>query len=288
MSEENQNSVINYYKTGNKEDFEKKVFLLVVGDFFGIQEFIFDEVQTKYAAKILRAKSAFVQLLTKVLAYYICEEVGVSEYSIISTHAGKFEILLPNEKNIINKLKEIEIEFHNYFANTFFGQTGVGIAFEEASIEDFVLKDKYKDLRIALSDKIEEIKFKKFGLKESGYKVFDIDKDLNNQNLCNFCHKRKGKSKNGIVICEECEKYVKLGEKLAEYSRKDFGSMAINKEAGGINIFKDFYVHFFNEPSRDNAKKDIYLFDIRMDNEFRGIEKWEIASYVASEEILMT
>ena len=286
MNEENQNSVLNYYKTGNKEDFEKKVFLLVAGDFFGIQDFIFDEVQTKYAAKILRAKSAFVQILTKVLAYYVCEQAGVGEYSIISTHAGKFEILLPNQKEIIEKLENIQDEFNKYFANQFFGQTGVGITWIEASIEDFLVKKSYKNLRVELGNRVEEIKFKKFGLNKYGYKIFEIDEDLNNQNLCDFCHKRKGEVKKGVVICNECDKYVKLGQKLAEYSRKDFGSMAINKEEGGIHIFKDFYLHFFNEPARENAKKDIYLFDIRADSEFRGIEKWEIASYVASDNIL--
>ena len=40
---------------------------LISGDFYGIQKFIFDGLTTKNAAKVLRAKSAFVQLFTSYI-----------------------------------------------------------------------------------------------------------------------------------------------------------------------------------------------------------------------------
>ena len=276
MSDENRSKVLAYYKE-KKDTLDEKVFLLIAGDFFGIQEFIFNEVQTKFAAKTLRAKSAYIQILTKVLSFYVCKELGLSKYAIISTHAGKFEILAPNEKAIIDKLETIQKELNEYFIDHFFGQTGVGITYEKASIGDFILKDHYKDLRKRLGDKIEEIKYKKFDLFTRGYKIFEIEEGLNNQNLCDFCHKRKGKGEE-YKICSECEKYVKIGEKLTK--NRFLTIRTKRKESGDIEIFEGYYLHFFDNVSKELTKEDIAIYDISNDEEFRGLEKWELASYV--------
>lgn len=68
---------------------------LIAGDFYGIQKFIFENINTKNAAKILRAKSAYVQLFTKAIAKFICFKLKISESKILSISAGKFEILIP-------------------------------------------------------------------------------------------------------------------------------------------------------------------------------------------------
>jgi len=282
MSKENQKKVLDYYKN-KKDTLDEKVFLIIAGDFFGIQNFIFDEVSTKFASKILRAKSAFIQILIKVLAYYVCEKLGVSYYSIISTHAGKFEILVPNEKEIIEKLKEIQKELNEFFMEEFFATTGVGVAFCEASVGDFILEGKYKNLRKKLADKVEEIKYKKFDLQNLGYKLFDIEKDLNNQNLCDFCHKRKGKNKEEYTICKSCERFVKIGQKL---TKNRFIAITKKQNKDDIRIFKNYYLHFFDNPSKELAKDDIFIFDISKDTEFYGMEKWELQSYVATASIL--
>jgi CRISPR-associated protein Csm1 len=285
MSKENQNKIISYYKDG-KDTLNEKLFLLIAGDFFGIQNFIFNEVQTKFAAKILRAKSAFIQILVKVLAFYICEKLEISKYSIISTHAGKFEILVPNEEKIIKKLKEIQNDFNEYFIENFFGETGVGITWIEASMEDFLVKDKYKKLRKNLADKVEEIKYKKFDLINiGGYKIFKIDKDLSNENLCDFCHKRKDKyeNKKEYKICNFCEKYVKIGQALV---KNTFLAISKNRKSEeDIEIFRGYYLHFFENPSKNEAKNDIAIYDIKTDTKFRGFKKWELSSYVATKEI---
>lgn len=49
--------------------------LLISGDFYGIQKFIFEKLSTKKAAKVLRAKSAFIQIVTVYLARYICKNL---------------------------------------------------------------------------------------------------------------------------------------------------------------------------------------------------------------------
>ena len=271
--------VFAYYRD-KKDTLNEKVFVLIAGDFFGIQDFIFNEIQSKYAAKTLRAKSAYIQILTKVLAYFVCDELGISYYSIISTHAGKFEILAPNDEQIKNKIDKVQKTLNNYFIEHFFAQTGVGITFEEASLSNFIFKDRYRDLRSRVADKVEEIKYKKFGLISKGCHIFEIEDGINNQNLCDFCHKRVGKG-DEYKICKDCSKFVKIGEKLTK--NRFLAISKKEKEKEDLEIFSGYYLHFFDNASKDLALDDIAIFDISNDEEFRGFYKWELASYVKTD-----
>ena len=80
----------------NISELLKDEMLIVCGDFYGIQKFIFEGLATKHAAKVLRAKSAFVQLFTQITAEHICKNIcGLDKKYILSQNAGKFEILTP-------------------------------------------------------------------------------------------------------------------------------------------------------------------------------------------------
>ena len=284
MDNQSQKEIISYYKDNDKSVKNNKQFLLINGDFFGIQSFIFDDIQAKFASKTLRAKSAFVQIIVKVLSYYVCETLELSRFAIISTHAGKFEILAPNNEKIIKKLEQIQQDLNSYFVNVFYGQTGVGIAWCEASIEDFINTEKYNIFRKKLASKVEMVKLKKYDLLNKGAIVFDIEKDLNNKNLCNFCNKRKGIKKENYVICSECNKFVKIGQLLTKATYIAFSKK--KKDDNDIEIFNGYYLHFFNKPSSKEAKDDIAIFDISNDDDFKGFAKWELRSYVANEKNL--
>jgi len=94
----------------------KKDMFLISGDFYGIQKFIFDRLSTKNASKVLRAKSAFIQIFTEYLARYICKQLEIDENSILSMNAGKLEILSDKEIELdaiqkkIDEFKELIVE----------------------------------------------------------------------------------------------------------------------------------------------------------------------------------
>jgi CRISPR-associated protein Csm1 len=283
-------NIINYYKK-EKCDIEQKDLLMICGDFFGIQNFIFDSVPAAKASKILRAKSAYVQILTKIIAFYIVEKLGLSYQSIITTNAGKFEILGVNDDESIEKLKTIQNEINEFFIENYFGQTGIGVSFTACSLADFIVESRYNNqdkndknsLRSRIERAVEAVKYQKFDLLRQ-VPVMKYDKDIDNQTLCPFCGKRKIKKDNGgEERCEICDKFIAIGEYLAkdEY-------LIVSRNDGKIHIFGDYYISFTKEPHVD-SKNDIAIFDICNDEEFRGYAKWELASYVkksAENEIL--
>lgn len=250
------------------KSYEEKKFLLIAGDFFGIQNFIFEALPTAKAAKILRGKSAFIQIFIKVVAFDICKKLGLSKLSIVSDNAGKFEILAANTNETKTKLIEIQKELNEWFLHNTFGESGIGISFVEASGDDFT-SGKFQALRERLAKQIERTKYKKFDL-ASQKAVFEVE-TKDNAHLCKTCNKRF-KHKTSDESCDFCNVFIKLGEKLAKAE-----SIQITHNANGtIPIYGDFYAEF---KSFIDAQSEI-VYDITNDEVFRGYAKWALKSYV--------
>jgi len=114
-------------------------FLLIQGDFFGIQNFIFSagsETQ-KRAAKLLRGRSFYISLLTECAALKVLDTLSLPSTSQVINAAGKFLIVAPNTREVIEQLEKVQTELEQWFLQHSYGQSGVGIAWLPASCNDF-------------------------------------------------------------------------------------------------------------------------------------------------------
>ncbi|GHS86282.1 hypothetical protein FACS189487_00240 [Campylobacterota bacterium] len=247
---------------------DRQDLLLISGDFFGIQKFIFDAVPASKAAKILRARSAFVQLLTRIIAFAIVDRLELSYQSIISTSAGKFEILGVDNEESRKILDETQRELNEFFIKEFFGETGVGICYTPCAFADFN-EGRYKtNLRNRVAVDIEKIKFNKFDLLNTN-PIITYDDRLDNATLCEYCEKRKKIEHK--ESCTICDRFINIGEALATAN-----FLTISKNNGDIPIFGGYFISF----DRKDIKDRIATFDISNSDEFRGYAKWELSSYV--------
>ncbi len=223
---------------------------LISGDFYGIQKFIFEGLTTKNAAKVLRAKSAFVQLFTVVISKYICHKLEIDEKYILSQNAGKFEILSPKmDENII---KEIQKILNEYFIKNFYGLSGINICFVSFFVEDFNDKVKYKSLREKIAQEIEKSKFKKFDL-QNQEAILSYDKNITNQTLCKVCNIRKVKNEEKEdTCCNVCDNFISLGKKLTTYKIDEI----VKSDSIGIK-FDDFICNvIIDEKIKSYVAKD--------------------------------
>lgn len=193
---------------------------LISGDFYGIQKFIFERLSAKNASKVVRAKSAFIQLFTTVLAKFICKKLNIDEKYILTTNTGKFEILSPNKS--IEAVKQIQDTVDTYFLKIFYGLSGVSISYIECKKEHFLEKVKYRQLREDIADIVESKKFKKLIIHKQSA-VLDYDNSITNQTLCKVCNIRRISTNEK---CEICDMFVKLGKSLVSeqktiWSKKD-------------------------------------------------------------------
>nr|MCH9739933.1 hypothetical protein [Campylobacterota bacterium] len=210
----NEERFVNLISESKKVDFKDKKFL-ISGNFHGIQKFIFENLSTKNASKVIRAKSAFVEIFTLYMARYICNRLVISENDILSTNAGKFEILTDDID--ISILKDIQKKVDDYFIETFFGLSGLSIFYVECREKDFTSKDAYKKLRNDISQKEEEEKFCKFSLISKKPILTKYESNLTNQTLCKVCNFRKIVSSER---CQVCDGFIKLGEALVSTKKE--------------------------------------------------------------------
>ena len=159
-----------------RSDWNADKFLMIQGDFFGIQDFIFaDGSQTnKAAAKLLRGRSFQVSLFTELAALKVLDALSLPPTSQITNAAGKFLIVAPNTPDARAQLEAVRTEINQWFLQHSFGLAGLGLIGKPASCNDF-LKGRFGALQKSLFAELERAKLQRFDLTASGNPVFDVD-----------------------------------------------------------------------------------------------------------------
>lgn len=216
----------NNLETGEslKQGWETPKFLLVQGDFFGIQDFIFASggETRKRAAKLLRGRSFYVSLLMECAALKIMDALDLPSTSQVTNAAGKFLIVAPNTPETIQKLEKVQHELNQWFIDHTFGQSGVGLAWLPAACNDFT-QGKFSDLMKRLFEQLEKVKLHRFDLcSTQAPMVFDgfLDAFDNNKTVCAI----DGRSP-GVVALEDkwisrlAADQIKVGQYLTSFKR---------------------------------------------------------------------
>ncbi len=113
-------------------------FLLVQGDFTGIQDFIFAGGETqRHVARLLRGRSFYVTLLTELAALRVLEALDLPPISQVVNAAGKFLIVAPNTKEAVKALRAVQAELDAWFLKHTWGQSGINLAWLSACAADF-------------------------------------------------------------------------------------------------------------------------------------------------------
>ncbi len=201
-------------------------FLLIQGDFFGIQDFIFTSggETNKRAAKLLRGRSFYVSLLTECAALKVLDALDLPSTSQVINAAGKFNIVAHNTEQTKTKLKQVQKDLDEWFLEHSYGQAGVGLAWTEAACNDFRRHANVQDKEISPYRKLIEKLFQQMEIKK--YQRF---------NLC----EREG---NSIVFTDFREKFdntkgvCKIDGRSPAYHRIDSETFVSNLAYDQIEI----------------------------------------------------
>lgn len=154
----------------SRQDWDSQKLLLIQGDFFGIQDFIFasGSQTNKHSSKLLRGRSFYVSLLTELAALKVLETLELPGMSQVTNAAGKFLILAPNTPEVRQKLKALRHELNQWFLQQSYGQAGLGLAWLEASCNDLVRHpnqaNRFELLMTRLFQQLEQAKLQRFDL----------------------------------------------------------------------------------------------------------------------------
>ncbi|MBA4395778.1 MAG: type III-A CRISPR-associated protein Cas10/Csm1 [Syntrophus sp. (in: bacteria)] len=205
-------------------------FLLIGGDFYGIQDFIFSDSgeADKRRSKILRGRSFAVTLFCELAADMICREIGIPSSSILLNAAGKFTIIAPNTLTARKAVEQVEAQINEWLIKMTCGENAVGISMVEASPSDFV-SDRFVRVYDRLLEKMAERKYRKYDIDRYGGAVEGYLDSFDNTlepPLCPYCGKRPSsphaerfREGDDKSLCAICRDHIFLGENIVKESR---------------------------------------------------------------------
>ncbi len=261
------------------DDIAKK-FLLVSGDFYGIQNFIFrgGGEERHHRAKLLRGRSFLVSLIMELAAEIVCEKTGLSFLSVFFSAAGKFHLLAPNTESARKAINEAREEINNWLYENFFGECAIGFAVTEASPSEFTGGNFIKLWQRHL-DNLEEAKFNRLELAQYGGVFKDYLDSFDNElpkAICPLCDTRpstqevlnddyiKRRGQEEACACKLCRDQAFLGTKLVKGERL----AVIKGDEGDLKepLFALYQIKFLNGCAKELAdkKKLIRLYDLNV------------------------
>ena len=253
------------------KDGNPKKFLLVTGDFYGIQDFIFSAggELNKNRSKILRGRSFAISMFSELAADMLCRRLNLSHLSVILNAAGKFTILAPNTSEARREIGQVEAEINQWLFKVSYGQSTLGITATTAAPNDFIngnfsslWNDKHQPNQ-------EKKKLHKIDLNSYGGVVGDYLEGFDNtleKPLCPLCGKRpahKQARSADLISCRVCRDHIMLGtflvkgERLAVFPK---GAKLAGHKSLLEPIFGTYQLTFTNEVNDDPLK----LFDLQV------------------------
>lgn len=209
-----------------RTDYAEPKLLLIQGDFFGIQNFLFAAggETSKQAAKLLRGRSFQVSLFIELAALRILDELALPPTSQVLNAAGKFLIVVANTDEIRKTLDRVRGEFDAWFLEHTFGMAGIGVAWEAASCNDF-LKGRqgqpspYSNLLERLHQSLERAKYRRFDLCA---RVAPLLPGTFPHRVCEYNGRLpadRERSDNNPASCALSRDQIKIGEALPKFDR---------------------------------------------------------------------
>ena len=166
-----------------------KPFLLVSGDFSGIQEAIYT-IASGGALKTLRARSFMLELLTEHIIYEIGQATGCGRYSLIFSGGGGFSLLVPNTNDNQKAIGEFIKIVNNWMLEQFGLQLFLAVHCEPLD-KEHLKGDLFKNVWESMADQMAKQKQRKFW-DTSGFEGLfcpEMPKQLTNQEACWITHR---------------------------------------------------------------------------------------------------
>ncbi|OGH95404.1 MAG: type III-A CRISPR-associated protein Cas10/Csm1 [Candidatus Margulisbacteria bacterium GWF2_38_17] len=245
------------YKAIVEGDSKQSKFILIQGDFSGIQDFIFNLKDHSHAAKILRARSFFVSVATDIAAYKLCDKTGLTPAAIVMNAGGKFTILAPNLPSTRKAVEDVESEVNHDFRQRTYGQTRMNIAYVEVCEEDFYTHidgdEKFSKKMRQLSSQVEKRKLQ-YHIDSPVFTDYIDGFTQGNTESAGLCKSCNANPVHDGIFCSQCADYDQIGKEIinADY-------VSIGKTVRGHKILSDYYISFKADKNAD------YLFALRDD-----------------------
>lgn len=235
----------------------EKRFLLIEGDFSGIQDFIYG-VSGKGTLKYLRARSAYLELIGWDVVLEILSRLGLTRANVVFNAGGHFLIIGQNTEEAVKALEDIRVKVSEWLYRNFDGKLYLALEWEPVAGKELGWEgttNLFSEARKRLKEKRDIRKVRRFG--EVGG-IFEAPKIAGRLEECPVCGREVAKLDHSPYLddpeakaCDRCNELAKLGEKLPKMG----GFILDRNEARGAITTGPFryFVPYPGGPARGEA-----------------------------------
>ncbi|AEH25114.1 type III-A CRISPR-associated protein Cas10/Csm1 [Pyrococcus yayanosii] len=229
----------------------EKRFLLIEGDFSGIQDFIYG-VTGKGTLKYLRARSAYLELIGWDVVLEILSRLGLTRANVIFNAGGHFLIIAQNTPEAVEELEKIRKSVAEWLWEEFEGRLYLAIEWEPITGEELGRKkgeNLFAEARKRLKKKLTLRKLRRFGELDE---VFEARKSGKLEE-CAVCRREvspeelerfKLSEDPEVKVCRTCKELAELGEKLPKIRGFVLDRVAREEEAITHGPFRHFIPYY--------------------------------------------
>lgn len=194
------------------------LFLLVGGDISGVQDFLYT-LTSRGAAKGLRGRSLYLQLLLRAVADLLLRELGLPSVNLLYIGGGNFYLLAPLSAE--GKLCSLRKEVVRRLLSIHGGELYLALSWVKVAPGDFLLDGSVPSPWMRkveeLFEELARAKGRRFSeLDGEVHVLFEPRGEGGEPRFCQVCHsEREVKEVDGIRKCVLCRTLEKLGEEAA-------------------------------------------------------------------------
>lgn len=230
-----ENNVINYReKYMDKLNRDCEEFLMASIELSGIQKFIYT-VSSKGAAKMLKARSFYLEILVEHIVDEILDELDLTRANIIYNGGGHSYLLLPNTEKAKSVLEKAKENINKWLIDKFDNDLYIGFAYKECSANNFneiecnskgEKYEKVDEIFRNLSLQLAKSKGNRYSKEELSRLLLpnEIEED---ERECKVCKKSEYIVYNEELdddLCKTCDYIYELGTKLSTLADSETGN----------------------------------------------------------------
>ena len=247
------------------KDHPANEYTLVGGDIPGIQDFVYT-ITSKGAAKALRGRSFFVQLLGEAVIQRLLDELQLSTANVIYAAGGNFMLLAPglntrvDGKIVAGVLEDLRVEFDKTLLAEFHGDLSLSLAWTPIHVGDIGSHTFASEASKSLKELIAERKRMRFG--GAAVKEWDqlfAPQGKTGNRYCAICQvplaKGEGMELPGqeglakeerVRACEACESFGELARALGKAKFISIGSQKPQKTEKWQDVLFKVSINWFS------------------------------------------
>ncbi len=201
----------------NPEGYAQPLMALVKGDLSGIQAFLYLTGRGG-AARGLKGRSTFLQLLTEAIAQFILRRLNLPIMCQLLASGGHFYLLIPHRQR--EALQTLHTEISRKLLNAFQGDLRVLIEAVDLYAQDFLgnFASKWEELGRALGQRKQRL-WSELPENELERLFRPVQRATDAESLCQVCYgawsqAQGGKIDDGVRKCRRCCQFEELGTRM--------------------------------------------------------------------------